>query len=162
LAKYYGVSYSGAHRALNDCFITFKCFLGLRNTVIEKYKSIEEFKKFAMAEINIPVGDIVATRRNFDEDHPLFGKVCVFTGKLDKMSRRDAMQLVADVGGINSNIVTEDTNYLIMGNDAYWDHLKDNKSNKKKKAEELILKGIHIAIISEDVFYEMVGGSVLS
>ncbi len=162
LAEYYGVSYSGAHRALNDCVITFKCFLGLRDTVIERYKSIEEFKKFAMVEINIPVRDIVTTRTSFDEEHPLFGKVCVFTGKLDKMSRRDAMQLVADVGGINSNIVTEDTNYLIMGNDAYWDHLKDNKSNKKKKAEELILKGIHIAIISEDVFYEMVGGSVLS
>lgn len=64
------------------------------------------------------------------------------------------MQLVANVGGINSDTITKNTNYLVLGVQDYR-KLKDNKSNKIKKAETYILKGQDLKIISEDVFYDI-------
>ena len=43
---------------------------------------------------------ITSENDSFDETHPLYRKRCVFTGALERMSRLDAAQLVANVGGI--------------------------------------------------------------
>ena len=93
---------------------------------------------------------------DFDETHPLYGKLCVFTGTLDKMTRKEAMQLVVDVGGLVGDSVTKKTNYLILGNNDYCPTIKDGKSAKQKKAETLKLSGQDIDIISENVFYDMI------
>lgn len=100
--------------------------------------------------------DISTEKTDFDETHPLFGKLCVFTGTLDKMQRKDAMQIVVDYGGQIGNSVTKKTNYLILGNNDYCPLIKDGKSTKQKKAEALKLAGNDIEIISEDVFYDMI------
>ncbi len=100
--------------------------------------------------------DIVTTRTEFDETHPLYGKLCVFTGTLEKMQRKDAMQIVVDLGGQVGNSVTKKTNFLILGNNDYCPLIKDGKSSKQKKAEALKLAGNDIEIISEDVFYDMI------
>lgn len=92
----------------------------------------------------------------FDENHPLFGKVCVFTGTLEKMQRKEVMQLVADLGGIPGDNITKKTNYLVLGNNDYCKTIKDGKSTKQKKAEKLILDGADLQIIPEEVFYELV------
>lgn len=96
--------------------------------------------------------DITATTDNFDISHPLYGKLCVFTGTLEKMQRKDAMQLVVNLGGQCGDNVTAKTNYLILGNNDFCSLIKDGKSNKQKKAESLILKGKDIQILSENVF----------
>lgn len=72
------------------------------------------------------------------------------------MIRKDAMQIVVDLGGINGNSVTAKTNYLILGNNDYCSLIKDGKSNKQKKAEKLKLKGNDIEVITENVFYDMI------
>lgn len=82
-------------------------------------------------------------------------KHCVFTGKLEKMIRKDAMQLVVNVGGILDNSVTKKTNYLILGNNDYCSSIKDGKSSKHKKAEKYKLEGQDIEIIDEDTFYNL-------
>lgn len=99
--------------------------------------------------------DISTDKTDFDETHPLYGKQFVFTGTLEKMSRKDAMQLVVDFGGSVGNSVTKKTNYLVLGNNDYCSSIKDGKSNKQKKAETLKLGGNDIEIISENVFYDM-------
>jgi len=71
------------------------------------------------------------------------------------MSRKEAMQLVADVGGVNADSVTKKTNFLILGNNDYCPLVKDGKSNKQKKAEKLKLDGNDIEVIPENVFYDM-------
>src|SRR5699024_4501797 len=76
--------------------------------------------------------DISTEKTEFNESHPLFGKVCVFTGKLEKMQRKEAMQLVADLGGIPGDRVTKKTSYLILGNNDYCKTIKDGKSSKQK------------------------------
>lgn len=104
----------------------------------------------------LSVKDISTSNTEFDETHPLYGKLCVFTGALQKMQRKDAMQIVVDLGGQVGNSVTKKTNYLILGNNDYCPFIKDGKSSKQKKAEALKLAGNDIEIISENVFYDMI------
>ena len=66
------------------------------------------------------------------------------------------MQLVADLGGVNEDRVTKKTDYLILGNNDFCSSIKDGKSSKQKKAEELILNGAPLEILSENVFYDLV------
>jgi DNA polymerase III epsilon subunit family exonuclease len=99
--------------------------------------------------------DITTENTEFDTTHPLYGKLCVFTGALERMTRHDAMQAVVDLGGLVGNSVTKKTNYLILGNNDY-NPLVKGKSSKHKKAEELKLKGHDIEIISENVFYDLI------
>lgn len=72
------------------------------------------------------------------------------------MSRREAMQIVVNHGGINGDNVTKQTNYLVLGSNDYCSAIKGGKSTKHKKAESLALAGQDIEIIPEDVFYDMI------
>lgn len=103
----------------------------------------------------IDIKSMEAQTEDFDESHPLYGKMCVFTGTLDKMQRKDAMQAVLDHGGEIGNGVTKKTNFLILGCNDFCSSIKDGKSSKHKKAEEYQLKGFDIEIIDEDLFYAM-------
>lgn len=152
LAKQLNLSATPTHRALNDCNTTLDLYCTILEQLQKDNVNIEELfkKKYTLA------SSIVATKTDFDESHPLFGKHCVFTGALEKMLRNDAMQLVVDLGGNCSSNVNKKTNYLILGNHDYCSNIKDGKSNKIKKAEELILKGQDLEIISENVFYDLI------
>jgi DNA polymerase-3 subunit epsilon len=81
--------------------------------------------------------------------------VFVFTGTLERMPRKEAMQYVVDAGGVCADNVTKKTNYLVLGIIDYCVTIKDGKSTKQKKAEHLKLSGSDIETISENVFYEM-------
>lgn len=145
------------HRALSDCETTKNVFEKLYNKVIEKYNNTSDFictfqKKYKSLNAN----DITTTNNEFDTTHPLYGKKCVFTGTLEKMIRQEAMQIVVDLGGEVQNNVNKETNYLILGNNDYCPSLKGEKSSKQKKAESLLIKGQDIAIIPENVFYDMI------
>lgn len=157
LAEYYNIPYDGAHRALSDCDITLSIYLKM----LEEFYSThgENITLSALKHhhhVSTKSKDITTSNVDFDESHPLFGKVCVFTGTLEQMLRKDAMQIVADLGGINGDSVTKKTNYLILGNNDYCSTIKDGKSAKQKKAEQLQLAGFDISIISENVFYDMI------
>lgn len=156
IAEYYKISYEGAHRAVNDCMITDDCLKYLQESVLLQFQSIDEFTKSVGSNKRLSAKDITTSKTKFDEEHPLFGKVCVFTGVLENMPRKDAMQIVVDMGGINGNSVTAKTNYLILGNNDYCPLIKDGKSNKQKRAEKMKLKGFNIEIITENVFYDMI------
>lgn len=165
IAAYYGISYEGAHRGEQDCIICLECYKRLRDEVDKQSMSEADFiDSFNKRSSNgyfanqIRSKDIVTDKKAFDENHPLFSKVCVFTGALEKMSRKDAMQMVVDLGGICGDQVTRKTNYLVLGNLDYVKSIKDGKSSKMKKAEGYILAGQDIEIISENVFYELISG----
>ena len=149
-----GIEVDKEHRASHDCIATKAVFEQLRGIAIEKYGSIEAFQK-SFAHKDLKASDISTQTASFDVTHPLFGMTCVFTGTLEKMTRREAMQAVVDVGGTVGDNVTKDTNFLVLGNNDYCKTIKDGKSTKQKKAEALMLKGNDIAVIPENVFYEM-------
>lgn len=99
--------------------------------------------------------DIVGSNNKIDKSHLFYNKTCVFTGKLSKMIRKEAMQKVADIGGHCGDTVTKETNFLILGDSYITNNINEERSRKYKRAEQLKLKGQQIEIISENNFYEI-------
>lgn len=157
LCERYNLDYSSAHRALDDCKLTYECFNNLKIDGIKKAGSEDELKKqMSIVGRSVRSSDISGDSEKLNPFHPLYGKVCVITGTLEKMLRKDAMQIIADIGGINADSVTRKANYLILGNNAYCQSIKDGKSSKQKKAEKLRSEGYDIEIIPESIFYDLI------
>ncbi len=99
----------------------------------------------------------ISVRRQGDGDGPLLGEVVVFTGALS-IPRQRAADLTADAGGDVSSGVTKKTTLLIVGDqDIGRLRLGQEKSEKHRKAEELIAKGFPIRILQESDFIRMAG-----
>ena len=161
IVSHLGIKSGAFHRALADCEYTYQCYEIMKEMILEKYGNYDAFlalfKKNNYHERSINLSQLVADADCKDEDNPLYGKVCVFTGMLQRYTRQEAAQIVVNIGGTCGNSVTKRTNYLIMGNNDYCAAIKDGKSTKQKKAEEYKLKGQDIEIIPESVFYDMIG-----
>ncbi len=95
---------------------------------------------------------IVGDPAKHNIDSIFYGRTVVFTGTLSSMVRTDAQQIIADIGGINGNGVTKDTDFLIVGQQDYRVVGEDGMSSKQEKAVKLIEKGSLLEIISEDDF----------
>lgn len=184
LVRLFDVAHNDAHRAMGDVEATAECFARLKAEALERYGSEGEFQELFRSKRtrrrSVPEGhgsvregyrsggshsvkaaDIQGDAQKIDEDSPIFGCACVFTGKLEKFTRAEAMQIVADLGGINQDGVTKTTRYLVLGNNDYCASIKDGKSNKQKKAEKWALKGSGIEILPETAFYDMLGEELL-
>lgn len=157
VAKHLKIPNTIAHRALADCETCAAVYEELKRRIVADGDTFEEFLT-RFRKHKQKAADVVATKTDFDETHPLFGKVCVFTGALEKMPRHDAMQLVVNLGGICADHVTKKTDFLILGNYDFCSSVKNGKSTKMKYAEALILKGASIEVLSENVFYDLVLG----
>ena len=157
----YDIEQTSFHRGLSDCESTYKIYDAMKKTCIEKYSTLDNFYNYVSSRLErknkrgLRASDVWTDNTEFDVSNPLYGTLCVFTGVLEKMTRRQAMQIVKDRGGYCGDSVTKKTNYLILGNNDFCKSIKGGKSNKQKKAEKLQLEGDDIQVISENVFYEM-------
>lgn len=156
IVQHLDIAENGYHRALKDCEYTYKCYQSMENTVMQNFNGIQAFQALFRKGGKLDLTKLVANTLEFDETHPLYKKVCVFTGTLEKYTRQQAAQIVVNLGGTCGNTVTKKTNYLILGNNDYCSTIKNGKSNKQQKAEEYKLKGQDIEIIPENVFYDMI------
>lgn len=156
LIERFSIGSNVEHRALSDVLQTNACYQYLKNYILENNidivslypKKKHYFKATELcSEIEI---------ENINQDSSIYGKGFVFTGVLNKMTRKDAMHIVLNMGGFCFDSVTKKTNFLVLGNNDYCSTIKDGKSSKHKKAEQLILKGQDIQIISENIFYDMI------
>lgn len=154
VAEYFDIPYENAHRSVKDCNITYQCYIKLCKIVNSNPDILINLHK---PHQSVRAKDISMTVEveDVDTSNPFYNKICVITGSLDKILRKEAMQIIANLGGINADTVTKKTNYLILGNNDYCTSIKNGKSNKHKKAEEYLLKGQDIQIIPESVFYDM-------
>lgn len=140
-----------SHRAENDAIATYQIYEICKKHVLDNnidYTSL--FKRKYLTPSDIIRSDNSIMNNIFNNEE------FVFTGKLDKMERKKAWQLVVNNGGLISNAVSKKTSYLVLGNLDYSSQIKNGKSNKLKKAEHLILQGYDLKIISENVFYDMI------
>lgn len=151
LASHLQIRDNVAHRALPDCLLTQQCFVKMR----ESAAALGGIPKASWERFNSMSKMITPEVTEFDSSSPLFGRSFAFTGKLERMTRKEALQVVANAGGICCDGVTVATNYLVLGNNDYCKSIKGGKSAKQKKAEKMKLAGSDITIISEDVFYDM-------
>ena len=151
LVSYFDINQPVEHRALADCISTYYCYLKMKQHVQETGAAlIADWEKY-----NSMSKSIKAETDTFDTDSPIFGMSFAFTGKLERMTRKEAMQAVVNSGGTCTDGVIESTNYLVLGNNDYCKAIKDGKSSKQKKAEKMQLNGSDIQTISENVFYDM-------
>ena len=160
MKSYFSISTTIEHRALEDCQTCLSVFYACKELSVERYGSVESF----LHRVNkskyynrIDIKSILPEENDYDTSGPLYRKECVFTGALQKLSRKDAMQIVVNQGGLIKSSVTKNTNYLILGDLDFCKSIKDGKSSKQKRAEMLKLKGQDIDIISEQLFYDMIG-----
>jgi len=104
----------------------------------------------------IDVRSIVPSTDIFDEGHFFFGKVFAFSGTLQSMTRREAMQSVVNIGGQVGNGVTKETNFLVIGEQDIRKFAHgQTKSSKFCKAETLKQKGCDIELLSESDYLQM-------
>lgn len=94
--------------------------------------------------------------RDGNPDGSLFGEIVVFTGAL-AIPRREAADMAAKAGCETADGVTKHTTLLVVGDQDIRLLGGHEKSNKHRKAEELIAKGIPIRILTESDFASMVG-----
>lgn len=148
----FNLSNKHEHRTFSDCEATEQCYERLQEEAIKQFGTLDDFVHAFIHSGSGPcASDIVGDASKVNEDSPLYQQRCVFTGKLEKFTRAEAMKIVADLGGINEDGVTKNTNYLILGNNDYC------KTIKQKKAEKNKLNGQDIQIVPETVFYDMIG-----
>lgn len=154
-----------AHRSWADCEATFECLQALCVMGIKKYGSKEAFVEACRPKYRIPSYAkfdpktlIVTDSAKNDPSNLLFGCHVCFTGSLNKLDRKDAAQLVVNIGGFVDKSVTRKTNYLVLGDNSHCYTIKDGKSSKQKKAEEYIARGYDLHILPESVFYQLVLG----
>ena len=95
----------------------------------------------------------ILTREGRD-DGDLYGESLVFTGKLS-ISRHSAVDLAAKIGCSVASSVSTKTTMLVVGTQDKEQLRGYPKSSKHRKAEELIMKGAAIQILSEADFQEL-------
>lgn len=154
LKKYFSID-GIQHRALNDCQITNTVLSNLLDYIQENNIDLKRYQHSKNFDLSSLTGDVTLN----DPSNPLYGKHCVFTGKLQRFVRKDAAQIVCNIGGFCDNNVTKKTNFLIIGGLDDSPVVKDGKSTKMKKAEKLILDGQDLKILSESTFYDLIEDS---
>lgn len=155
LSVEYSIPQPIAHRALADCETAVAVLDALEAEMKKRGIDIKELWKPKKKSASRVAGIIASSLDDAKPWNPLYKKQCVFTGKLESLTRKEAAQLVVNLGGLCADSVTKKTNYLVMGSNEYNPTVRDGKSNKQKKAEALILKGADLQILSESVFLEM-------
>ncbi|EKT4497685.1 3'-5' exoribonuclease [Flavobacterium psychrophilum] len=105
----------------------------------------------------IDLDSILCNNENIDEEHLFYQKRVIFTGELETMTRPDALQRVANVGGIiKPQSFSSKINFLVVGNQDYAKFGEGHKSTKMLNAEKFIEKGYDIEIINESQFITLV------
>lgn len=124
--------------------LAFKCYETMKAIIECDFGGYDKFKslfKNNYHEKSIDLTKLSPECESFDETHPLYGKVCVFTGILEQFTREQAAQIVVNLGGQCGNTVTKKTNFLILGNNDYCSAIKDGKSTKQKKPKHINSRG---------------------
>lgn len=158
IAAVFSIDDKGAHRAEADCLVTAQCYEQMRNCILLE-RSEEDFQKLFKRDHSKrkdTLANIIANVDAIDETNPIYGKIVVFTGALSSMERKEAFQIVANLGGTPKDSITKKTNYLVIGNTDFVQSVKNGKTNKMKLAEDYQQKGCDILILSENAFFDLI------
>lgn len=118
-------------------------------------KCLSKRVRKAYPDTRVKCKEIVPDESKFDETHLLYGNTVVFTGKLSRLTRNEARQMVADIGAIPQDAVTKETQFLIVGQQDYRIVGEDGMSSKQEKAIKYKSQGIDIEIMSENEFMDL-------
>ncbi len=138
LAKHFGT----LDRIRNASFETLESINGIGPIVarsIVDFFSLEE--TIQMVEHLLKYVEVVVYAENNKKNKVFFGKTFVLTGTLRTLSRDEAKAKVRDLGGVVSESVSKETDYVVAGESA---------GSKLAKAQSL-----GVRVLSENEFLEM-------
>ncbi|ESU31890.1 hypothetical protein G3A_14135 [Bacillus sp. 17376] len=169
-ADHFGIQLAEHHNALMDAracaelvikSVKSKNYTSLKS-YLTKHKSIpvrkfSELKPqthlFKRKTFNrVKPSEITSTVDHFNEEHPFYNKNFVFTGELQAIDRKSAMQRVVNLGGIIKSGVSSKTDYVIVGQQDKSLVGEKGLSSKKVKAYSLIEQGMEIKVLNENEF----------
>ena len=155
LAKYFNAT-TPTHRAMADVLATHHVFNELKEIAKENPSKliIKSTNKSKTTDLEA----IKATNspEDIDSNNYFFNKKVCFTGKMDFLTKKDAAQIIANLGAHIQKDVDHHTNVLILGNLEYQQRRFNDKSSKHKKAELLIEHNVNIEILTERSFLELI------
>ncbi|MDR3557979.1 MAG: NAD-dependent DNA ligase LigA [Candidatus Pacebacteria bacterium] len=113
--------------------------------VLDWFKAAANKKLVAnlLKQVKIEKSKVPSPESNVAKNPNIFGKTFVFTGTLPTLERTDAEETVRNLGGNAGSSVSNNTDYVVAG---------ENAGSKLTKAEELGVK-----IVSEADFLKMIG-----
>ena len=155
--QYLGESEENAerHRAMGDCIITNYIYSKLKKKIRDNQIELKIVSS-KYINFNKVLKGLKAETENFDANNVFYGKCCVFTGQLEEFTRKEAAQIVVNIGGKCEDRVTQKTNFLIVGDMDYKKGLQGYESNKLRRAKQLISENQDLQIIPESAFYDLV------
>ena len=159
VCQFLDMSADGAHRAKRDCELAHQVYQKYLSMIDDHdaFKDLFKDHRKRGRSRNLDIKSILADPDFVpDENSEIYGKSFCFTGALDRMIRKDACQIVVNMGGTLTSGVSKKTDYLVLGSTDYCKTIKDGKTSKQKKAEKLQKDGHDIMVITEDVFYQMI------
>lgn len=150
LAQQFGIDYQ-AHDALEDARCAGEIVV---RAVIESGLTLDEW----LVRARQPIYPFDPSRTDLEPNPngPLYGEVMAFTGALGAVTRAEAMVLASTAGCQVAKSVTKKTTLLVVGDQDVRKLAGHQKSGTHRKAEEQILRGGRILIISEADFLRMV------
>lgn len=173
--QYFGIDIGNHHNSLDDAKacanLVLACITAKKRKSLTSYcntyKSIsiknfkdlnplKQLKKGHRHFDKIILSEIKPDAKSIDNSNKLFGKNIVFTGELETMSRKEAMQKVVNLGATLKSSVSSKTDYLIVGIQDKTLVGVDGMSTKEERAYELIEKGHNISILKEKEFLELI------
>lgn len=161
VSKRFSIGENVEHRALSDAIKAHECYENIKKFLAENNISFSSlYPQNIYKHSSIRAKDIVPTMDIPHDTSPFFKKIFVFTGTLEHKTRKEAMQMVVNLGGLCGDRVTKQTDFLVLGNTDYCKTIKDGKSSKQKRAEQLKLSGSNIEILSENAFYDMMDSEI--
>lgn len=107
LIERFSIGTNVEHRALSDVIQTNECYKYLKNYIAEN--NIDIVSLYPKKKRTVKATELCSEIQieNINSDSSIYGKGFVFTGALDKMLRKDAMQIVVNMGGFCFDSVTK-------------------------------------------------------
>ena len=134
------------HRAIDDCILTMKIYEYFKQKISNENIDIIELFKYKNPTYKI--SDLQCTVEQIDDENLFYGKVVAFTGALTSFTRKEALQVIINMGGTPKKHFTLDTNFLVVGT------IKDEETDSIKKAQKAKLQGKNVTTISGKMFVE--------
>lgn len=139
------VNYSGAHRAEQDCRITYQCYVKMIDKAIEQFGSVESMPSISKRKQTISD----PSKIDISDDIDFADKTVCLSGNFKTGTKYEIGTILAERGANIIESVNKKVDYLIVGEEGNEKWAYGQFGNKISKAMEMQAKGHHIAILRE-------------
>ena len=149
------VDYSGAHRAEQDCQITFQCYSRMIEMATSAFESVDALR--STSQKSISCNSIIDPTIMLTDDVVFYNQTVCLTGNFKCGTKAAVAKLLTDNGAIISNSVNKHVDYVIAGELGSDNWKYGDYGTKINRARELYAKGCPIEILRESDVLQSTG-----